>query len=130
MFGLNLGGGSKDTNHCAVAVLPVSDVAAAQRFFERLGFRVEYGDDGYQILSDGRGWQLHLQKAASSFLKPATPFGLYLYTDDVDQLAEEFRNEILEPSKAPEQKEWGTYEFSLDGPDGISVQVGCLSEGS
>jgi hypothetical protein len=123
MFGINFGGESKDANHCAVAILPTSDMTAAQRFFERLGFRVEYGDESYQILSDGRGWQLHLQKAASSFLKPATPFGLYLYTDDVDRLAEEFR-------ATPEQTEWGTYEFSLDGPDGISVQVGRLSEGS
>ncbi len=108
----------------AVAILPVSDMAAAQRFFERLGFRVEYSDEDYLMLGDGKGWQLHLRKAGPSFLKPATPFGLYLYTEEVDRLAAEFRQEILEPSKRPEEKEWGTYEFTLSGPDGIEVQVG------
>ena len=113
-----------DISHAAVAVLPVSDMAAAQRFFERLGFRAEYGDEDYLILGDGKGWQLHLKKAGPSFLKPAAPFGLYLYTEEVDRLAAEFRQEILEPSKQPEEKEWGTYEFTLNGPGGIEVQVG------
>ena len=110
--------------HSAVAILPVSDMPAAQRFFERLGFRAEYSDEAYIILDDGKGWQLHLKKAGPSFLKPATPVGLYLYTEEVDRLAAEFREEILEPSKEPEEKEWGTYEFTLRGPDGIEVQVG------
>jgi catechol 2,3-dioxygenase-like lactoylglutathione lyase family enzyme len=108
----------------AVAILPVTDMAAAQRFFERLGFRAEDGDDDYLMLGDGQGWQLHLKKSGPSFLKPAVPFGLYLYTQDVDRLASEFRSEILETGKRPEEKEWGTYEFTLNGPDGIQVQVG------
>jgi catechol 2,3-dioxygenase-like lactoylglutathione lyase family enzyme len=112
-------------DHSAVAILPVSDLPAAQRFFERLGFRVEFGDEDYLILGDGKGWQLHLKKTdPPSFLTPAVPVGLYLYTEDVDRLAAEFRQEILEPSKQPEEKEWGTYEFTLKGPGGIEVQVG------
>jgi predicted lactoylglutathione lyase len=45
------------TDHCAVAILPVNDMDAAQKFFERLGFHLAgaYGD--YRILADGRGWQ-------------------------------------------------------------------------
>jgi catechol 2,3-dioxygenase-like lactoylglutathione lyase family enzyme len=111
-------------SHAMVAILPVSDLASAQRFFERLGFRADYGEDDYIILSDDQGAQLHLKKAGTSFLKPATPVGLYLYTQDVDRFASEFRDEILGPSKRPEQTEWGTYEFSLNGPDGIEIQVG------
>jgi hypothetical protein len=107
-----------------VAILPVSDMASAQRFFERLGFGVEYGEDDYVMLSDGQGAQVHLKKAGTNFLKPANPVGLYLYTQDVDRLATEFRDEILGPSKRPEQTEWGTYEFSLTGPEGIEIQVG------
>jgi hypothetical protein len=120
----------EESGHVAVAIVPVSDMASAQRFFERLGLQVEYGEEDYAILGDGKGWQLHLRKAGPSFLKPATPFGLYLYTEDVDRLAGEFRNEIVGPSKRPERTEWGTYEFTLDGPDGIEVQVGWpLDEG-
>jgi hypothetical protein len=111
-------------SHALVAILPVSDILSAQRFFERLGFRVDYGEDDYVMLNDGQGAQLHLKKAGQSFLKPATPVGLYLYTQEVDRLAAEFRDEILGPSKRPEQTEWGTYEFTLNGPDGVEIQVG------
>jgi hypothetical protein len=107
-----------------VAILPVSDMVSAQRFFERLGFRVDYGEDDYVMLSDGQGAQVHLKKTGPSFLKPANPVGLYLYTQDVDRLAAEFRDEILGPSKRPERTEWGTYEFMLSGPEGIEIQVG------
>jgi hypothetical protein len=111
-------------SHGMVAILPVSDMPSAQRFFERLGFRADYTDDDYVMLSDDQGAQIHLKKAGPSFLKPANPVGLYLYTQDVDRLASEFRDEILEPGKKPEQKEWGTYEFTLTGPEGIEVRVG------
>ncbi|HZV21302.1 MAG TPA: glyoxalase [Hyphomicrobiales bacterium] len=125
MFGLGRseqggqqGGEQGGVDHVAVAILPVSDMAAAQRFFERLGLRPmdDFGDE-YAILVDGRGWQVHLKRAAPSFLKSSTPFGLYLYTQEVDQLAAQF-------GVRPQQTEWGTYEFTLQGPDGIEVQVG------
>ncbi len=72
------------TDHRAVAILPVNDIEASQRFFERLGFHLpnSYGD--YRILADGHGWQLHLTQAVEGWLKPgANPFALYLYTDEV-----------------------------------------------
>jgi catechol 2,3-dioxygenase-like lactoylglutathione lyase family enzyme len=127
MFGSLFGSQEKDSagfTHGLVAILPVSDMASAQRFFERLGFRVDYGEDDYTMLSDSQGAQLHLKRAGSSFLKPSIPVGLYFYTQDVDRLAGEFRDEILGPSKRPERTEWGTYEFSLAGPDGVEIQVG------
>jgi hypothetical protein len=46
----------------------------------------------------------------------------------VDRLAGEFRDEILGPSRRPERTEWGTYEFSVNGPDGIVIQVGWPTE--
>jgi catechol 2,3-dioxygenase-like lactoylglutathione lyase family enzyme len=131
MFGSIFGSQEKDAGglrHGLVAILPVSDMASAQRFFERLGFRVDYGEDDYILLSDEQGAQLHLKKAGTSFLKPATPVGLYLYTQDVDRLASEFGNEIVGPNKRPEETEWGTYEFTLNGPDGIEIQVGWPME--
>jgi catechol 2,3-dioxygenase-like lactoylglutathione lyase family enzyme len=114
-------------HHCAVAILPVNDMDAAQHFFGRLGFRLtgDYGD--YRILTDDRGWRLHLNKAVEGWLRPGSnPFGLYLYTEEVDRFAAEFRNELA--GKAPEHKEWGMYEFALNGPDDTLVRVGCPSE--
>lgn len=67
MFGLGRGeqrgqqGGEQGgIDHVAAAILPVSDMPAAGRFFERLGFRpIDDYDDEYSILTDGRGWQVH-----------------------------------------------------------------------
>ena len=51
------------------------------------------------------------------------PFGLYLYTEHVDALAAEFRDEII-GEHAPEDKPWGMYEFALSDPDQTLVRVG------
>jgi hypothetical protein len=34
---------------------------------------------------------------------------------------------IIEPSRAPEHKPWGMYEFSLNGPDDLLVRIGWPS---
>jgi hypothetical protein len=46
-----------------------------------------------------------------------------LYLDDVDEIAAEFRNEIIGKT-APEDKPWGMYEFALSYPDETLVRVG------
>jgi hypothetical protein len=51
------------------------------------------------------------------------PFGLYLYTEDVDALAAAFANDLA-GKKGPEDKPWGTYEFALSDPDQTLVRVG------
>lgn len=55
-------------------------------------------------------------------------FGIYLYAEDVEALAVEFAEEIIEHGKKPEIKEWGMLEFSVNGPDGCLVRVGWLAE--
>ena len=42
-------------------------------------------------------------------IRGKNPFGLYLYTEDVDAVAAEFRGEIPERN-GPEHKPWGMYE--------------------
>lgn len=116
-------------DHCVVAILPTNDLDVAQHFFGRLGFRLagDYGD--YRILTDDRGWQLHLKKAVEGWLKPGSnPFGLYLYTEEVDRLAAEFSTELA--GMKPEHKKWGMYEFALNGPDDTLVRVGRPSKAS
>ena len=48
------------------------------------------------------------------------PLGLYLYLEDVDALAREFR-------KKPEDKPWGIYEFAISDPDETLVRIGWPS---
>jgi hypothetical protein len=48
-----------------------------------------------------------LTDAVEGWLVPGrNPFGLYLYLEDVDKLAAEFRNEIFGKT-TPEDKPWG-----------------------
>ncbi|USU10364.1 glyoxalase [Sphingomonadaceae bacterium OTU29MARTA1] len=113
-------------DHRAVAIVPSSDLDASEAFYRRLSFDV-VGDHGhYRILTDGRGWHLHLTLALGW---PKTiednPFGLYLYVDDVDAMADAVRELIIEPG-APHVKPWGTYEFAVSDPSGLLVRIGRI----
>ena len=77
------------------------------------------------MLADGLGGEIHLLPDRTGWLNPrSNPFGLYLYTDRVDDLAAIFRDEILGPEKRPQEKPWGMYEFALSDPDETLVRIG------
>lgn len=106
------------------AILPCNDLDGAQAFFERLGFNREESPDDYRMLSDSLGGDIHLQPAVVGWLTPGrNPFGLYLYREDVDDLAVAFKDEMLEKD-GPGDRPWGMYEFTLNGPDDTLVRVG------
>ncbi len=113
------------------AILPCNDLDISERFYHRLGFTCADGPrpprgetDSYRLLSNGSGGYLHLTDAVEGWLAPGrNPFGLYLYSEEVDALAAEFRDEII-GKKPPEDKPWGMYEFALSDPDQTLVRVG------
>ena len=115
-------------NGTLTAILPCNDLDASERFYNRLGFSrpstekpAAGEEDTYRMLSNGKGGFLHLTDAVEGWLVPGrNPFGLYLYTDDVDALAREV-------GAKPEHKPWGVYEFSLSDPDETLVRVGWPS---
>lgn len=109
------------------AIIPCNDVDAAERWWNRLGFTrpADPGYDDYRMLSDGQGGEVHLQPAVPGWVVPGSnPFGVYLYTPRVDELAAAARDAIIEPGRAPEHKDWGMYEVSLNGPDDLLVRIG------
>ncbi len=117
-----------DHRHSLVAILPCNDVPKSRAFYERLGFQQKAGDDHYAMLQDDNGAQLHLQPATGGWLVPGrNPFGLYLYTEKVDELAGRFPGEILGRNGRPEDKPWGMYEFALSDPDESLVRIGWPS---
>jgi hypothetical protein len=113
------------------AILPCNNLDVSERFYYRLGFvrfASQWPPPGepatYRLLSNGKGGYLHLTDAEEGWLVPGrNPFGLYLYLEDVDTLAAEFRSEIIDKS-GPENKSWGMYEFALCDPDQTLVRVG------
>lgn len=109
--------------HRLTAILPCNDLDKSEAFYARLGFGRQNDDPGYRILSDGNGGHLHLTAAVDGWLVPGrNPFGLYLYTDRVDELAALLSDLLLHK---PERKPWGMYEFALSDPDETLVRVGC-----
>lgn len=107
--------------HGLTAILPCNNLDSSQAFYERLGFmHVEHSDD-YRIMRDEHGGELHLTAAAQGWLIPGrNPFGLYLYTENVDELAARL-------GAKPQDMPWGMYEFSLADPDATKVCVGWPS---
>jgi catechol 2,3-dioxygenase-like lactoylglutathione lyase family enzyme len=100
------------------AILPCNNLDASEAFYHRLGFKREGGDDGYRMLSDGQGGEIHLNEAVEGWLIPGrNPFGLYLYTEAVDELAAKMGCQA-------EDKPWGMHEFALSDPDETLVRVG------
>ncbi len=69
-------------------------------------------------MADGRGAELHLTRAVEGWLDAGkNPFGLYLYAENVDELAARL-------GARPENKRWGMYEFALSDPDETNVRIG------
>lgn len=111
-------------SHQCVAIVPCGDLDASEAFYRRLGFEVSSDYGAYRILEDGSGGQVHLNHVAGW---PEdiehNPFGLYLYVDDVDAVANQVRELIIEAGD-PSMKPWGTYEFAVSDPSGVLVRVG------
>ncbi|WP_338501065.1 VOC family protein [Sphingomonas kaistensis] len=110
--------------HHAVAIVPSNDLDASEAFYRRLGFMVASDYGHYRILEDGRGWHLHLTHSPGwpKHIED-NPFGLYLYVDDVDAVAEGVRDLIIEEG-ASHAKPLGTYEFAVSDPSGTLVRIG------
>lgn len=118
--------------HSLTAILPCNDLDASEAFYNRLGFFQDEASkdehDGYRMLSDGKGGHLHLTDAVERWLVPGrNPFGLYLYSENVDALAEAMRDRIIEREKGATHKPWGMYEFAMSDPDETLVRVGWPS---
>ncbi|GJE73928.1 MAG: VOC family protein [Methylobacteriaceae bacterium] len=111
-----------------VAILPCRDLDLSERFYERLGFTRDAGQDDwqdtYRMLSRPDGSRLHLRRAEPGWLAPErNPFGLYLYAEDVETIAALVSSEII-GARGPERTSWGTLEFAMSDPDGALVRVG------
>ena len=111
----------------AFAIVPCNDLAAAVPFWERMGFRRTGGDPNYLIL-EGWGCELHLQPTEGDWRVPEhNPFGVFIRTPRVDEVAALVDDLIIRPGGVLRHREWGIYEFAVDGPDHLLVRVGWPS---
>lgn len=110
------------------AVVPCNDMEASESFYGKLGFsRNPDGKDydDYVILRDKGGAELHLSKAPEGWLiKGMSPFGIYFFADNVEELASNLKGILLHP---PRNQPWGMFEFAVSDPDENLVRVGRRS---
>ena len=104
----------------AVPIIPCNDLDESQRFYERLGFAVtaNYSARGYMILRRPDGAIVHLSQAEPGWVDPdRNAYAIYLYAQDVDELAAAFRCKS-------ELRPWGLREFGVSDPNGTLVRIG------
>ena len=112
----------------AFAIIPNNDLRAAILFWERLGFTRTGDDNGYVIMV---GWdcEVHLIQAGDDpwRVPENNPFGMFIRTPSVDAIAARVDDLIIRPGGVLRHREWGMYEFGVNGPDGLLVRIGWPS---
>ena len=112
----------------AFAIVPSNNLSAAIPFWERLGFARTGGDAGYVIMT-GWGCEVHLTQAGKDpwRVPEYNPFGVFIRAPDVDAIAARVDDLIIRPGGILRHREWGIYEFAVNGPDGLLVRIGWPS---
>ncbi len=118
---------AEDVSVGAFAIVPCNDMRAARPFWERLGFAVT-GDFGNYLILQGWGCEVHLQPTGGEWaVQENNPFGLFIRTPQVAEVAARVPDLIIKPGGVLRHREWGMYEFAVNGPDGMLVRIGWPS---
>lgn len=109
-------------------VLEVKDVKRSEAFYtEKLGFisHGTWGDPpGFCIVQRGTVTVM-LDKSGRDREIPLNQYwAAYVYVDDADALAAEYRAKGLEIVRGPEDMEYGCRDFDIRDPDGHLIAFG------
>lgn len=110
----------------AFAIVPSNNLAAAQPFWERLGFKRTGGDTNYIIIT-GWGCEVHVMQACGGPWRGPeehNPFGVFIRTPEVGAIAAGGDDLIIRPAGVVRHREWGLYDVEVCGPDGLLVRIG------
>ena len=111
----------------AFAIVPCNDLPGALPFWQRLGLERTGGDENYVILT-GWGCEVHLTGTSEGWRVPThNPFGVFLRTPQVEAVAARVEDLMVRPGGVLRHREWGMYEFAVNGPDNLLVRVGWPS---
>ena len=104
---------------------PVSDLAAALAHYTRLGFTTNayMGESAAGGYGFARRDGVELQLGTLPTGRTASPTTAYLYVDDADALAAEWR-EAGADVRSPEDTPWGQREGVMIDPDGNIIRFG------
>jgi uncharacterized glyoxalase superfamily protein PhnB len=102
-------------------IFGVRDVTAALAYYETLGFHTRSYDGGIYGFATRDGIEFHLGSLPLGH--DWTRTAAYLYVDDADHLAEEWRSAGAEVH-GPEDTAWGQHEGALVDLDGNVIRFG------
>ncbi len=102
-------------------IFGVRDVGAAIEYYEALGFRTRSDEEGIYGFATRDGVEFHLGSLAAG--NEWTRTTAYLYVDNADQLAAEWRDAGAEVH-GPEDTDWGQHEGALVDLDGNVIRFG------
>lgn len=103
-------------------ILPVNDLDRAMDHYRRLGFQIRpYAAGGYAIASRD-GIEIHLGVPSRNH-STTSPCSAYLFVDDADDLAAEWRSAAAE-LHPPEDTDWGQHEGALVDTEGNVIRFG------
>jgi len=101
-------------------IFAVEELGVALAHYERLGFEVRaYGGGGYGFAARD-DVEIHLGVVADAHQRRNAA---YLFVEDADQLAEEWRSAGVEVH-GPQDTEWGQHEGAVVDPDGNVIRFG------
>ena len=102
-------------------IFGVRDVDAAVAYYEKLGFTTRLYDGAAYGFAARDGIEFHLGGVPPD--QEWTRTTAYLFVDDADQLADEWRAAGAEVH-GPEDTEWGQHEAALVDLDGNVIRFG------
>jgi catechol 2,3-dioxygenase-like lactoylglutathione lyase family enzyme len=104
---------------------PVSDLAASLAHYARLGFTTsEYtGESAGGGYGFARRDMVELHLGTIPHGRPSSPATAYLYVNDADALATEWRGAGADV-RSPEDTPWGRREGVMIDPDGNIIRFG------
>ncbi len=101
-------------------IFPVRDLDTSLEHYERMGFAIRsYTGGGYGYASRD-GIEIHLGVVPGEDARKASA---YLFVDDADQLAEEWRASGVDVHE-PQDTAWGRHEGAVVDPDGNVIRFG------
>ena len=104
--------------HLSAITLATRDPARAVRFYQSLGFEMEYGGPEADFTSFRVG-KSRLNLIADERARGIAWWGRVIFwVDDVDSLYETVVSLGLDPEAPPRDAEWGERYFHLTDPDG------------
>lgn len=110
------------------AFLPAQDFNLSKEFYQDLGFKIGWSNEGMAYVSHGKTAFLLQNFYVKEF---ATNLMMHLLVEDVDSWWEKAEGVLLKygrKSEPPKDQPWGIRDFAFLDPSGVAWRIGQSTE--